>query len=665
MKLDFKPSFPVSAAEQSEAIAVTLADGTLHSFSQGITPLEVAEAISPSLQRRCRAARVDDQLTDLSISLRQDCRLQLLTADDESCLEILRHDMAHIMAQAVMELYEDASPTIGPVIDDGFYYDFAREEAFTPQDLQRIEKRMHDIVKRNDTISREEWHREDIRRFYHECGNAYKVEILDAIPADESLLMYRQGDFIDLCRGPHFATTGQSGHAFKLMKVAGAYWRGDSTRPMLQRIYGTAWHRQKDLDAYLHRLEEAAKRDHRLLGRQMKLFHFQEEAPGAVFWHDRGSRLFRTLISYLRRRQNEAGYEEINTPEVLDRSLWEASGHWETFREHMFTTETEDGRIFAVKPMNCPGGMQVYRQGMVSYRDLPRRIAEFGKVHRYEPSGALHGLMRVRAFTQDDAHIYCTFEQMQEECRKVIELTLSIYKDFGFENVLIKFADRPAKRIGDDASWDVLEQSLQSSLQSLDLSYEVNHGEGAFYGPKIEFVLLDSLGRHWQCGTLQVDMSLPQRLHAHYVGTDGEKHHPVMLHRALFGSLERFIGIILEHYGGHLPFWLSPCHVAVASVTNDYDDYATRVSQVFASHHLFVEQDARSEKISYKIREHSHEKCPVIAIVGGNEERDGSVTLRRLGGSAQQTLPLEQAATLLSQESQMPAPRAMSIVQRR
>lgn len=640
---------------QGEDMLVTLPDGAQKSIKRGTTPLDVAMSISKSLAKKCLAAQVDGQLCDLTAPLTQECNLRLLTKEDEECLGILRHDVAHIMAQAVQELYPETQVTIGPVIEDGFYYDFARPHPFTPEDLVHIEKRMHEIVKRNDDIRREEWTRDEVKEFYQEKNEPYKIEILEDIPAGETVTMYRQGDFIDLCRGPHFMRTGLSGHAFKLMKLAGAYWRGDSNRAMLQRIYGTAFMSEEELNAHLHRLEEASKNDHRLLGQKMNLFHFQEDAPGSVFWHDAGARLFRRLISYLRHRQEAAGYEEIATPEILDRSLWETSGHWETFREHMFTTETEDGRVFAVKPMNCPGGLQIFRQGMMSYRDLPRRMAEFGKVHRYEPSGALHGLMRVRAFTQDDAHIYCAPTQMLDECRDVIELTLAIYRDFGFEDVGIKFADRPAKRIGDDAIWDQLEHSLKEALDSLNLPYKVNAGEGAFYGPKVEFVLRDRLGRDWQCGTLQVDMNLPMRLGAFYVGEDGEKHHPVMLHRALFGSLERFIGILLEHYGGVLPYWLAPRHLVVASVTNDHDDYVHHVAQECARAGLIVEKDIRSEKIGYKIREHSFEKCPIIAIVGQKEKQDKTLTLRHLGRDDQETAPLKDVIAKLAMRAQMPA----------
>jgi len=575
---------------------IKLPDGSERAFEGAVTGAEVAADIGPGLAKAALLIEVDGELRDLSWSIEADASVRLITAKDDEGLEVIRHDAAHVLAEAVKELWPDTQVTIGPSIENGFYYDFSRETPFTTDDLAVIEARMAEIVKRDEPLVREVWERSEGIRFFKEKGEHYKAQIIEELSADEEITLYRQGDFIDLCRGPHLPSTGKVG-AFKLLSVAGAYWRGDSRNEMLQRIYGTAWATEKDLKAHLHRLEEAEKRDHRRLGREMDLFHFQEEAPGAVFWHPKGWRLFRALVGYMRARQEIADYVEINTPEIMDRSMWEASGHWDTFREHMYTTQTEDERVFAIKPMNCPGGVQVYRHTQRSYRDLPIRMAEFGKVHRYEPSGALHGLMRVRAFTQDDAHIFCTEDQMQDECRDVVELVLSIYSDFGFDDVAIKFADRPPKRIGSDAVWDKLESALRGALDSMDHDYTVNPGEGAFYGPKLEFVLRDAIGREWQCGTLQVDLNLPERLDATYIGEDGAKHRPVMLHRALFGSLERFTGILIEHYGGVLPLWLSPLQVVVASITNDNDAYALEVVAALRASGLQAETDLRYEKI--------------------------------------------------------------------
>jgi len=580
-----------------------------------------------------------------------DVAIEIVTRDAPDGLELLRHDAAHVMAEAVKELYPQTQVTIGPAIENGFYYDFAREEPFTPEDLERIEARMREIVERDETITREVWDRDEAVRFFREQGELYKAEIIEAIPAGEPISIYRQGEFLDLCRGPHLPSTGRLGNAFKLTKVSGAYWRGDSRNEMLQRIYGTAWANEKQLKAYLRMLEEAERRDHRLLGKQMNLFHFQEEAPGAVFWHHKGWTLFQSLIDYMRRRQNDTDYLEISTPDVMDRSLWEASGHWQTFGENMYVTQTRDERIFALKPMNCPGGVQVYKHGLKSYKDLPLRIAEFGKVHRYEPSGALHGLMRVRAFTQDDAHIYCTPSQVTQECIEVCDLILSIYRDFGFDDVLIKFSDRPEERVGSDEVWDESEAALKAALDAAGLKYSYNPGEGAFYGPKLEFVLRDAIGRDWQCGTLQVDLNLPERLDANYIGEDGNKHRPVMLHRALFGSLERFTGILLEHYAGNLPFWLAPLQVVVATITSDADGYAREVLEKLKASGIRAELDTRNEQISYKVREHSLQKIPAILALGKREVEDRTVSIRRFGKKGQQVKPLDEAVGALARES--------------
>jgi threonyl-tRNA synthetase len=555
-----------------------------------------------------------------------------------------------VLAEAVKELWPETQVTIGPAIQNGFYYDFAREEAFTEEDLQVIETRMKEIVDRDEAIERQVWNRDEAVKFFRDQGEEYKAEIIESIPGDETLTLYRQGDFIDLCRGPHLPSTGKLGKAFHLTRVSGAYWRGDSKNAMLQRIYGTAWANDKQLRKYLLQLEEAEKRDHRRLGRIMDLFHFQEEAPGAVFWHPKGWGLYQNLVEYMRRRQNDAGYNEVNTPELMDRSLWEASGHWGWFGEHMFTSETEDGRNFAIKPMNCPGHVQIFKQGITSYRELPYRLAEFGKVHRYEPSGALHGMLRVRAFTQDDAHIFCTPEQITEETIAVCNLLLGIYRDFGFEDVLVKFADRPEVRVGEDAVWDQAEAALKSALDSSGLEYTHNPGEGAFYGPKLEFVLRDAIGRDWQCGTHQVDLNLPARLGATYVGEDGQKHTPVLLHRAIFGSLERFIGILLEHHAGNLPLWLAPTQVKVLTITSDADDYAMEVVAKLRSAGITAEADLRNEKISYKVREHSVAKVPVLMAVGQREIDDQAVAVRRIGSKQQKVFPLDEAISNLSAE---------------
>ena len=633
---------------------ITLPDGSKKSFPEAVTGLGVAESIGAGLAKAAVAVRVDGQLRDLGAEIGADAAVEIVTRSSADGLEVLRHDAAHVMAEAVKELYPETQVTIGPAIEDGFYYDFARGEAFTPEDLERIEARMHDIVRRDEPVVREVWDRADAVDFFQDQGEAYKAEIIAGIPEGEEVTVYRQGQFADLCRGPHMPSTGRLGRAFKLTKLAGAYWRGDSRNEMLQRIYGTAWASNKDLKRYLRRLEEARRRDHRRLGRQMDLFHLQDEAVGAVFWHDKGWTLFRTLVEYMRRRQREAGYQEVNTPELMDRSLWEASGHWDTYRENMFTSRTEDERVWAIKPMNCPGHVQIFKSALRSYRELPLRLGEFGKVHRYEPSGSLHGLLRVRAMTQDDAHIFCTADQMTAETRDVCNLVLGIYRDIGFDDVMIKFADRPARRVGDDRIWDQAETALQQAMDAIGLDYTRNPGEGAFYGPKIEFVLKDAIGREWQCGTLQVDLNLPGRLGATYIGEDGGRHTPVLLHRALFGSLERFIGILIEHYAGNFPLWLAPRQVVVATITSDADAYAAEVLGALEGAGLRAAADLRNEKINYKVREHSVAKTPVIIALGKREVEQRTVSIRRLGQKAQQVMGLDEAVSRLAEESQPP-----------
>lgn len=629
---------------------IQLPDGSKRRFDNTVTAAEIAADISTSLARDAVAIRVGGELWDLSRSIEDDVAIEIVTRDSEDGLELLRHDAAHVLAEAVKELWPDTQVTIGPAIENGFYYDFARDEPFTEDDLEVITKRMLEIVERDEEIKREVWVRDDAIKLFRDMGEEFKARIIEDIPADETLTLYRQGDFVDLCRGPHLPSTGKLGRAFRLMRVSGAYWRGDAKNQMLQRIYGTAWATPKQLKAYLHRLEEAEKRDHRVLGRVMDLFHFQEEAPGAVFWHPKGWSLFQNLVEYMRQRQNEAGYLEVNTPELMDVSLWEASGHLETFGDNMFTTQTEDGRIYAIKPMNCPGHVQLFKQGITSYRDLPYRLAEFGKVHRYEPSGALHGMLRVRAFTQDDAHIFCTPEQITDETIAVCKLILGIYRDFGFEDVVIKYADRPKVRVGDDAVWDQAEAALKAALDSSGLDYIHNPGEGAFYGPKLEFVLRDAIGRDWQCGTHQVDLNLPERLGATYIGADGQKHTPVLLHRAIFGSLERFIAILLEHHAGKLPLWLSPTQAKVLTITSDADDYALDVVSQLRNAGISADADLRNEKISYKVREHSVAKVPVLMAVGRREIDEKTVALRRLGSKHQKVLALSDAILELSEE---------------
>jgi threonyl-tRNA synthetase len=629
---------------------ITLPDGSERQFDSSVSGKEVAASIGEGLAKAAVAVRVNGDLWDLNRLIESDATLEILTRDTDDGLELLRHDAAHILAEAVKELWPDTQVTIGPAIENGFYYDFARTEAFTDADLEVIETRMKEIVDRDEPIAREVWERDKAAEFFRGIGEEYKAEIIDSIPSDEDLTLYRQGDFIDLCRGPHLPSTGKLGKAFKLTRVSGAYWRGDSNNEMLQRIYGTAWSNEKQLRKYLHMLEEAEKRDHRRLGRVMDLFHFQEEAPGAVFWHPNGWSVFQSLIGYMRQKQNDAGYREINTPEIMAKALWEKSGHNAAFGDNMFTSETVDGRVYAIKPMNCPGHVQVFKQGITSYRDLPVRLAEFGKCHRYEPSGALHGMMRVRAFTQDDAHVFCTAEQITDESIAICELILGIYRSFGFDDVRIKFADRPEVRVGEDSVWDQSEAALLKALEVSGLDYTHNPGEGAFYGPKLEFVLRDAIGRDWQCGTLQVDLNMPGRLGATYIGEDGEKHVPVMLHRAIFGSLERFMGILIEHHAGNLPLWLAPVQVKILTITSDADEYAAEIEASLRAIGVRAESDLRNEKISYKVREHSVAKVPVQFAIGQRELENRTVAVRRLGSKKQEVMSLDDAISALKSE---------------
>jgi len=633
---------------------ITLPDGSVRSYDGPVTAATIASDIGPGLAKAALIAVVDGDEWDLSRPIETDAAVALVTAKDEAALALLRHDCAHVMAEAVLELFPETQVTIGPAIENGFYYDFHRTVAFSEDDLAAIEKRMHEIVDRDEAIVRHVWSRDEAVAFYQKNDEPFKVELVEAIPADETVTFYQQGNFIDLCRGPHAPSTGKIGHAFKLMKVAGAYWRGDSNRPMLQRIYGTAWTSEKDLTAYLTMLEEAEKRDHRKLGKQLGLFHLQEEAAGSVFWHAKGWILYREIEAYVRRRLDAAGYSEVKTPQLVDRSLWEASGHWEKFGENMFTAQSEDERTLALKPMNCPCHVQIFRQGIKSYRDLPLRMAEFGSCHRNEPSGALHGIMRVRAFTQDDAHIFCTENQITEESVKFCALLQSIYADFGFHDVRVKFSDRPEVRAGDDATWDRAEAALTDATHAAGLDTVLNPGEGAFYGPKLEFVLRDAIGRDWQCGTLQVDFVLPERLDAEYVGEDGNRHRPVMLHRAILGSMERWIGILIEQYAGRMPAWLAPVQIVVASITDNANAYAREVAAAAAAAGLRVETDLRNEKISYKVREHSVMKVPFILAVGGREAEAGTVALRRLGSNDQQVLDAHETISMLRDESLAP-----------
>ena len=642
------------APADSGAVNVTLPDGSVRTFDQAPTGAELAADIGPGLAKAALAIRVDGVMRDLLSRITRDAEVSIVTAKDDDALELLRHDAAHVMAEAVKELYPDTQVTIGPAIEDGFYYDFARDDPFTPDDLEKIEARMAEIVARDEAIARQVWDRDEAVAYFAGLGEQYKAEIIGDLPADEPISVYQQGDFIDLCLGPHLPSTGKLGRAFKLMKVAGAYWRGDSRNPMLQRIYGTAWASDKQLAAYLHRLEEAERRDHRRLGREMGLFHQQEEAAGSVFWHPKGWTLYRTCAEHMRRRLDASGYLEVNTPQLVDRALWEASGHWEKFGEHMFTATTDDDHVLAMKPMNCPCHVQIFKQGIKSYRDLPLRMAEFGSCLRKEPSGALHGLMRVRAFTQDDGHIFCTEDQIIGETAEFCALLMSIYRDFGFDDVVVKLADRPPVRAGDDATWDRAEAALKEAVEAAGMDYELNPGEGAFYGPKLEFVLRDAIGRDWQCGTWQVDFVLPERLDAAYIGEDGQKHRPVMLHRAILGSFERFLGVLIEHYAGKFPLWLAPVQVVVATITEEADAYAADVLAALTAAGLRAEADLRNEKINYKVREHSLAKVPVMLVVGKREAEDGTVALRRLGGKAQEVLALEAAVTTLSEEANSP-----------
>ncbi|MGN6549172.1 MAG: threonine--tRNA ligase [Pararhizobium sp.] len=647
----------------ADAVSLTFPDNSVRQFAPGTTGRDVAESISKSLAKKAVAIALDGRLQDLADPVSAG-RIEIVTREDPRALELIRHDAAHVMAEAVQELYPGTQVTIGPVIENGFYYDFARNEPFTPDDLPKIEKKMRDIIARNAPFTKEVWSREKAKQTFADMGEGYKVELVDAIPEDQDVKIYRQGDWFDLCRGPHMASTGQIGTAFKLMKVAGAYWRGDSNNPMRTRIYGTAWHDQAELEAYLHMLEEAEKRDHRRLGREMDLFHFQEEGPGVVFWHSKGWRMFQTLVSYMRRRLS-ADYEEVNAPQVLDSSLWQTSGHWGWYKENMFAVqsadeEAEDKRIFALKPMNCPGHVQIFKHGLKSYRELPVRLAEFGVVHRYEPSGALHGLMRVRGFTQDDAHIFCTDEQLADECLKINDLILSTYADFGFDEITVKLSTRPDKRVGSDALWDRAEAVMGEVLETIRvrsgnrIKTDILPGEGAFYGPKFEYTLKDAIGREWQCGTTQVDFNLPERFGAFYIDRDSEKRQPVMIHRAICGSMERFLGILLENFAGHLPLWFAPVQVVVATITSDADTYAQEVASVLKAAGLQVQTDLRNEKINYKVREHSVTKVPVILVCGKREAEERSVNIRRLGSRDQQPMSLEAATAMLVDEATPP-----------
>jgi threonyl-tRNA synthetase len=641
-------------------ITLTFPDGGRRPYKRGITGRDLAGAISKSLAKKAVAMLVDGKLADLADPIDKDAAVKIVVRGDPEALELIRHDCAHVMAEAVQALWPGTQVTIGPVIENGFYYDFAKEEPFHPDDVARIEAKMHEIINRNAPFTKEVWSRQQAKDFFKKKGELFKVELVDAIPEGEDVKIYKQGEWLDLCRGPHMTSTGQIGKAFKLTKFAGSYWRGDHRNPQLQRIYGTAWAEEAELAAYLKQLEEAEKRDHRRLGREMDLFHFQEEGPGVVFWHPKGWELFQNLIGYMRRRQNAVGYREVNGPQLLDKSLWETSGHWEWYRENMFTSVTEDEREFVIKPMNCPGHIQIFKHGLRSYRELPYRVAEFGSVHRYEPSGALHGLMRVRGFTQDDAHVFCTEAQLADECVKMNDLILSIYRDFGFEQVLIKLATRPEKRVGSDALWDHAEGAMSRVLAQIaeeakgKIKTGVNPGEGTFYGPKFEYVLRDAIGRDWQCGTIQVDFNLLERFGAFYIDADGEKKTPVMIHRAIFGSLERFTGILLESTAGHLPLWLAPVQAMVLTIVSDADAYAGEVLSALKARGLRAHSDLRNEKINYKVREHSLAKVPVLLVVGKREAEERTVSVRRLGVQQQEVLPLSEALAKLAEEARAP-----------
>jgi threonyl-tRNA synthetase len=643
-------------SKSAPQITLTFPDGARRDYPAGTSGLDIAKGISPSLAKRTAAMTLDGQLADLADAIERDAKIEFISRDDPRALELIRHDAAHVMAEAVQSLWPGTQVTIGPVIENGFYYDFFRNQPFTSEDLPVIEKKMKEIIARDKPFTKQVWSRDEAKKTFRDMGEQFKVELVDAIPVDQQIKIYKQGDWFDLCRGPHMTSVGKVGNAFKLMKVAGAYWRGDSTKPMLTRIYGTAFAKQGELDAYLKQIEEAEKRDHRKLGREMDLYHFQEEAPGSVFWHPKGWTLFQQLENYIRRRQLEFGFAEVNAPQLVDSSLWVASGHMATFREHMFLTQPreEDERVYVVKPMNCPGHIQIFKNGLKSYRDLPFKLAEFGKVHRYEPSGALHGLMRVRAFTQDDAHIFITEEQIEEESLKVNDQILSIYRDFGFDDVTIKFSDRPEKRIGEDAMWDKAEAALMAALKASGRPWTLNKGEGAFYGPKLEYVLRDAIGRDWQCGTVQVDLNMPGRLGAFYIDEHSNKVTPVMIHRAMFGSLERFTGIMIEHYAGHLPLWLSPVQALIATITSDADDCAHAAVEAARKMGLRVASDLRNEKINYKVREHSLAKVPVLLVVGKKEAAERKVSIRRLGQEKQAVMGLDEALAALAAEAVPP-----------
>ena len=646
----------MSDLASADQITITLPDGSARTHARGVTGADVAADIGPGLAKAALAVRVDGEIRDLARPIEADSELAIITLKDDDALELIRHDAAHVLAEAVQELFPGTQITFGPSTEDGFYYDFHREAPFSTEDFETIEKKMEEIVSRDEQIIREVWTKDDVRDFFAKEGETFKAEWVGELPEGEDITMYRQGDWVDLCRGPHLPSTGKLPKAFKIMRVAGAYWRGDAANPQLQRIYGTAWRNEKELNAHLTMIEEAEKRDHRRIGREMNLFHIQEEAVGSVFWHANGWTLYRVAEDYMRSRLDDAGYIEVKTPQLVDRVLWERSGHWEKFREHMFTIDAEDERVLAVKPMNCPCHVQIYsHSGMVSYRDLPIRMAEFGSCHRYEPSGALHGIMRVRAFTQDDAHIFCREDQIVAETKAFCELLQSVYRDFGFTEVAVKFSDRPEVRAGDDATWDRAEAALMEATRAAGLDFTLNPGEGAFYGPKLEFVLRDAIGRDWQCGTLQVDFVLPERLDATYIDEDGEKARPVMLHRAILGSFERFLGILIENYAGRFPLWLAPVQVVVATITNDADDYANEVAAACRAAGLRVEADTRNEKINYKVREHSHLHVPAILVVGRREAEEGTVAVRRLGSKDQEVLALADAVGKLSAEAQSPA----------
>jgi threonyl-tRNA synthetase len=640
-------------------ITLTFPDGAQRQFAPGTTGRAIAEGIAKSLAKRTVAMALDGRLADLDDPITRDAKIEFVSRDDARALELIRHDAAHVLAEAVQALYPGTQVTIGPVIENGFYYDFARNEPFTPEDFPAIEKKMREIIAQDKAFTKEVWSRDKAKDVFRDKGEYFKVELVDAIPAGDDLKIYRQGEWFDLCRGPHMTSTGKIGNAFKLMKVAGAYWRGDARNPMLTRIYGTAWASDDDLKTYLTQLEEAEKRDHRRLGREMDLFHFQEEGPGVVFWHPNGWTVFQELVSYMRRRL-KADYREVNAPQILDKALWETSGHWEWYRENMFVTKTEDEREFAIKPMNCPGHVQIFKHGLKSYRDLPMRLAEFGAVSRYEPSGALHGLMRVRAFTQDDAHIFCTEEQLADECLMINDLILSTYADFGFEDIVVKLSTRPEKRVGTDAMWDHAEEVMARVLEQIAarsggrIKTSVNPGEGAFYGPKFEYVLRDAIGRDWQCGTTQVDFNLPERFGAFYVDHDGQKKTPVMVHRAICGSMERFLGILIEHFAGHFPLWLAPVQLVIATITSEADAYAAEVAAMADRAGLRAETDLRNEKINYKVREHSLAKVPVLLVLGKREAAERSVNMRRLGSQEQRAMGLEEAIAALVREAQPP-----------